>query len=68
MINRFLPVGNDLYVVKRTFKIEQFEKVLNHFGAKVVCENYHCETVLRGKDGLFYLCDKVDDAKIIENK
>ena len=47
-------------------KIENFEKVVKHFGAKEVCDNYHCETILRGRDGYFYLCDKVDDAKIIE--
>tara|TARA_B110000503_G_scaffold91046_1_gene137557 strand:+ start:1117 stop:1320 length:204 start_codon:yes stop_codon:yes gene_type:complete len=60
-----IPVGNDLFVIKRKFKQEQFQKVMNHFGAKVVCEHYHCETVLKGKDGFFYLCDKVDDAQII---
>ena len=65
MNNNFLEVGNDLYVVKRRFKIEHFEKVVKHFTAKVVCENHHCETILRGRDGYFYLCDKVDDAKII---
>jgi hypothetical protein len=65
MNNNFLQAGNELFVVKRRFKIEQFEKVLNHFGAKVVCDNYHCEKVLRGKDGYFYLVDKVDDAQIV---
>ena len=66
MINyQMLPVGNELFVVKRRFKIEQFQKVLDHFGAKVVCDNYHCERILRGKDGFYYLVDKVDDAKII---
>jgi hypothetical protein len=60
-----IPVGNDLFVIKRKFKIENFEKVIKHFGAQTVCENYHCETVLRGRDGYFYLCDKVDDAKIV---
>jgi hypothetical protein len=66
MLRKILPVGNDLYVVKRRFKIENFEKILNHFGAQKVCDAYHCETVLRGGDGYFYLCDRVDDAKIIE--
>jgi len=45
--------------------VKTFEKVMQHFGANEVCENYHCETVLKGKDGFYYLCDKVDDAKII---
>ena len=65
MINKFIEAGNELFVVKRRFKIEQFQKVLDHFGAKVVCDNYHCEKILRGKDGFYYLVDKVDDAKII---
>ena len=42
MLRKILPVGNDLYVVKRMFKIENFEKVLNHFGAQEVCDAYHC--------------------------
>ena len=60
-----IPVGNDLFVVKRKFKQEHFKKVMDHFGANEVCRNYHCETVLKGRDGYFYLCDKVDDAEII---
>jgi len=66
MFRKLLPVGNDLYVIKRKFKIEHWDKIVQHFGAKEVCEAYHCETILRGRDGYFYLCDKVDDAKIIE--
>lgn len=62
---RVLPVGEDLFIIKRTFSIARFQKVLDEFGAKVVCENYHCETILRGKDGMFYLCDKIDDARIV---
>ena len=65
MNKQFLEAGNELFVVKRRFKIEQFQKVLDHFGAKVVCDNYHCEKILRGRDGFYYLVDKVDDAKII---
>jgi hypothetical protein len=67
MINQFLNVGNDLFVIKRKFKIEHWERVIKKLGAKEMCEAYHCETILKGKDGYFYLCDKVDDAKIIEN-
>ena len=60
-----LPVGDELYIVKRTFPIQQFEPIIKEFGAKVVCANYHCETILRARDGNFYLCDKIDDAQII---
>mgnify|MGYP000017272838 FL=1 len=62
---KVLPVGDELYIVKRTFPITQFEPIIKEFGAKVVCDNYHCEQILRGKDGYFYLVDKVEDAKII---
>jgi hypothetical protein len=67
MIKRsdMLPVGDELYVVKRRFEIERFQKVIEHFGVKVVCQNYHCEQILKGRDGYFYLVDRVDDAKII---
>jgi len=60
-----LPVGDELYIVKRTFPIQQFEPIIKEFGAKVVCANYHCETILRARDGNFYLCDKIDDAQIV---
>ena len=62
---KVLPVGDELYIVKRTFPITQFEPIIKEFGAKVVCDNDHCETILRAKDGMFYLCDKIDDAQII---
>lgn len=60
-----IEANGNLFVVKRRFKIEQFQRVLDHFGATVVCDNYHCERILRGKDGYFYLVDKVDDAQIV---
>jgi len=67
MIKRadMLEANGNLFVVKRRFKIEDWQKVLDHFGPKVVCEAYHCEQILRGRDGYFYFVDKVDDAKII---
>jgi len=60
-----IDANGNLFVVKRRFPIEQFQRVLDTFGAKVVCDNYHCEQILKGRDGYFYLVDKVDDAKII---
>jgi hypothetical protein len=60
-----IPMNGNLFVVKRRFRHEPFQKVLTHFGSKTICENYHCETVIKGGDGFFYLCDKVDDAQII---
>ena len=62
----FIEVGSDLYVVKRKFLIEHWQKIVDKFGSNQICEAYHCEKILRGRDGYFYLVDKVDDAKIIE--
>lgn len=62
----FITVNNELYVVKRKFKIDSwFDKALSHFGATEVCEAYFCDKVLRGGDGYFYLVNKVDEAEII---
>jgi hypothetical protein len=61
----FITVNNELYIVKRKFKIEQFQKVIDAFGPKQICENYHVDKVLRGGDGFFYLVDLVEEAKII---
>ena len=62
---QFIHMGNEMFVVKRTFKGDKFEKIMQKFPAKEICEAYHCEKILKGKDGLFYLCDKVDDAEVI---
>tara|TARA_B110000503_G_scaffold36200_1_gene59169 strand:- start:717 stop:896 length:180 start_codon:yes stop_codon:yes gene_type:complete len=59
-------MGNEMFVIKRTFKGERFEKVMAKFPSKEICAAYHCEKILKGRDGLFYLCDKVDDAVIIK--
>jgi hypothetical protein len=60
-----IEANGQLFVIKRKFKIDDWQKVLDHFGVKVICEAYHCEQILRGRDGYFYFVDKVDDAKII---
>ena len=60
-----IEANGNLFVVKRRFPIDQFQKVVDYFGVRVVCDNYHCEQILRGKDGYFYLVDKVEEAKII---
>jgi hypothetical protein len=65
---RLLPVGEDLYVIKRTFKVERLQPVIDKFGTGEICQAYHCEKILRGKDGLFYLVDRVEDAQIVEEK
>ncbi len=60
-----IEVNGKLFVVKRQFRVENFQKVIDHFGVSVVCENYHCDQILRGGNGFYYLVDRVDDAKII---
>ena len=62
---QFIHMGNEMFVVKRTFKGERFEKVMAKFTSKEICNAYHCDKILRGKDGVFFLVDKVDDAVII---
>lgn len=61
----FIEMGNNIFVVKRKFKIDQWQPVVDKFGSEEICKAYHCETLLKGRDGFFYLVDKVDDAKII---
>jgi hypothetical protein len=62
----FIEMGNNLFVVKRRFKIEHLQPVVDKFGSEEICKAYHCDTLLRGKDGFLYLVDKVEDAKIID--
>jgi hypothetical protein len=63
---RLLPVGEDLYLVKRTFKVERLQPIIDKIGTSDICKFFYCEKILRGKDGLFYLVDRVEEAKIIE--
>lgn len=63
---KLLPVGEDLYVIKRTFKVERLQPVIDKLGTGPICQAYGCEKILRGKDGIFYLVDRVDEAEIIE--
>ena len=61
----FITANNELYIIKRKFKIEQFQTVIDAFGPKEICQNYHVDKILRGGDGFFYLVDLVEEAKII---
>ena len=64
--HNFIEIGSTLYVVRRTLKIEQWQQVVDKFGSTEICNAYHCEKLLRGRDGFFYLVDQVDEAKIIK--
>lgn len=58
-----IEVNNVLFQVQRRFKVEQFQKVMDTFGAKQICEGYHCDKVLRGNDGFYYLVDEVKEVQ-----
>lgn len=64
--NNFIEMGNELFLIKRKFKITQWERVVDKFGSKEMCQAYNGERLLKGRDGFFYLVDKVEDAKIIK--
>lgn len=57
-------VNDELYIVHRKFPIDTFQSIVDEIGRVEVCKSYHCETLLKGGDGYFYLVDKVDDLKI----
>jgi len=62
----FINANNELYIVKRKFKIDSwFDKALTQFGPNEICQAYHCDKVLRGGDGYFYLVNLVEEAKIV---
>ena len=64
--HQFIELNNELFVVKRKFRQDSWmDLAIQKFGVKEVCEAYHCERVLRGGDGYFYLVDLVEEAKII---
>tara|TARA_B110000971_G_scaffold117227_1_gene120150 strand:+ start:132 stop:341 length:210 start_codon:yes stop_codon:yes gene_type:complete len=62
---KFININNELFVIKRTFKAESFEKIVANFPSNEICDAYHCDTILRGKDGIFFLVDKVNEAIIV---
>lgn len=64
--NNFIEMGNELFLIKRKFKISQWERVVDKFGSKEICLAYNGERLLKGRDGFFYLVNKVEDAKIIK--
>lgn len=60
-----IEVNNILFQVQRRFKIDQFQGVMDNFSAQEVCEGYHCDKVLRGNDGFYYLVNEVKEAEIV---
>ena len=60
-----LEVNSELYMIKRIVGGDRFQKILNKFDTDEIKRNYHCDTVMKGNNGNFYLCNKIDDAQLI---
>lgn len=56
-----VEVNGMLFQVDRKFKIEYFQTILDTFSAQEVCGAYHCDKILRGGDGFYYLVNEVTD-------
>lgn len=60
-----VEVNGMLFQVLRRFPIDMFQKVIDTFSAQEVCSAYHCDKLLKGGDGFFYLVNEVKDAEIV---
>lgn len=60
-----IEVNGILFQIVRKFKIEYFQKVMDNIPAKEVCDGYHCDKILRGNDGFYYLVNEVKDAELV---
>ena len=66
----FLNANNSLWIVKRKFKADSnIVQALfsNKITAQELCENYHCEKLLRGPDDMHYLVNEVPEAEIVND-
>ena len=60
-----IEVNNTLFQVLRRFPVDMFQRVIDTFSAQEVCGAYHCDKVLRGNDGFYYLVNEVKEAEIV---
>lgn len=60
-----IEVNGMLFQVLRRFGVDHFQKVIDTFSAQEVCGAYHCDKILRGGDGFFYLVNEVKEAEIV---
>jgi hypothetical protein len=66
MNNNIINFNNNLYQVKRSFKIDSwFIKAIEQFGAEEVCNAYHIDKIIRDSNGTHYLVNEIKDAEII---
>lgn len=64
-LGQIIKAGDELYVVKNTFKIDRFQPVIDELGSDEVRANYHCDTILKSNDGVYLLTNKINDAEIV---
>jgi hypothetical protein len=66
-MENLIIINNELYQVKRTFKSDGgFNKVVESVSVEEILSNYHCDKLLRGSNGIYYLVNEIKDAEIIE--
>lgn len=59
--------NNDLYLLKRSFKIDSwFGKLVETTNVEEICNFYHCDKLLKDTNGNYLLVNKIDDAQIVE--
>lgn len=56
-----IDTNGTLFQVLRRFKVEDFQKIIDSFGAEQICLAYHCDKLLRSGDGFYYLVNEVKE-------
>lgn len=61
-----ITIGNDLYIVKRKFQPGGwFENAVQKISREEILKAYHVENIFKDSNNVYYLVDKIDDAKIV---
>jgi hypothetical protein len=64
---KLINFNNELYQLKRTFKIDSwFGQAVDKFPIEDILSEYHVDKLLRGNDGLYYLVNQIKDVEVIE--
>ena len=65
-----MNANGSVWIVKRKFKADSnIVQALfaNKITAQELCDNYHCEKLLRGPDDVHYLVIEVPEAEIVND-
>jgi hypothetical protein len=61
-----ITIGNDIYIVKRKFTHDSwFGRAVEKIPREEILKAYHVENIFKDSNNVYYLVDKVDEAKII---